>query len=132
MTSREVWTIERVWDALAARFDPARVAAIRTVTGSPDAAFDRAHDELRREVAELSGRGGDINRNDAKRQLVFGHLVLAVLDGIRRGRTAWHPVPSPRASWADDETALLLWAAEHGVSDIRESHVQERDPGTPV
>lgn len=126
------WTIEQVWEELSSRFGELRVAPFRGGGASAESSFDQARDELRAEVAELSGSTGNINRADAKAQLVFAHVVLAILDGVRRGRRAWRPMPAMRENRAAEETALLLWAADHGGYDIRESHVQEREPGTAI
>lgn len=129
MSGKQSTPLDAVWADLATRFDAAVVDRYRVLANDPGRAFDTARAEFRSEVAVLSREGHDINRGDAKKLLVLGHVLLAMLDGLRRGRSEWNPLPPPRDDLASEETALLLWAAQHGASDIRESRVQETEPG---
>ncbi|HSN69167.1 MAG TPA: hypothetical protein VLV48_07980, partial [Thermoanaerobaculia bacterium] len=84
MTSEHGSTLEAIWDDLASRFDSAAVERYRSLANDPAGAFHAARAEFRREVAVLSREGHDINRSDAKKHLLLGHILLALLDGLRR------------------------------------------------
>ena len=129
MSAERSTSLDAIWADLATRFEAAVVDRYRALAKDPGRAFETARVEFRSEVAVLSREGHDINRSDAKKLLVLGHVLLAVLDGLRRGRSEWTPLPPPRADLASEETSLLLWSAQHGASDIRESRVQETEPG---
>lgn len=114
----ERWTVEQVWDALANYFDRDTVAEYRASSTDADAAFRKAKNAFRNEIAELTPGDHDINRDGAKQRLILGHLILSILDGIKRGVSEWRPFPHlDHLNWAQRETALLLWAAQHGTSD---------------
>lgn len=117
--SSEVWEIDRIWDSLAARFDRETVTYYRKLAESPSEGFEEAKDQFAEEVATLTGSSHDINRAAAKRRLILAHLILAVFDGLRRGETEWKPVPPSQENWEAEETALLVWAAQHGMADER-------------
>lgn len=112
------WNTEQVWDGLAATFDRNTVDHFRSRSSDIEAAFHEAKKTFRGDVAAMTPGDHDINRDGAKQRLILGHLVLAVLDGMRRGVTEWRPFPQlHNLTWAQKETALLLWAAQHGTSD---------------
>lgn len=121
--------LEAIWTELEARFDRAVVERYRRLAGDPGRAFETARVEFRGEVAAQSRAEHDIHRAGAKQTLILGHLLLAIFDALRRGRRIAAPLPPRRPDWASEETSLLLWAAQFGASDIRESRVQETEPG---
>ncbi|HEU5162246.1 MAG TPA: hypothetical protein VFV54_03780 [Thermoanaerobaculia bacterium] len=120
MSSAPGTPLDAIWTDLATRFDASVVERYRSLSKDPARAFETAHAEFRSEVAVLSRSGHDINRSDAKKLLILGHVLLAMLDGLRRGRSEWTPLPPRLTDGASEETSLLLWAAQHGASDIRE------------
>lgn len=129
MTPSESTPLDAIWAEIGERFDRSIVERYRVLALDPARAFDTARNDFRGEVAVLAHAGHDINRAGAKQTLILGHVLLAILDGLRRGRRAFNPLPPRRRDWASEETSLLLWAAQHGASDVRESRVQETEAG---
>lgn len=118
MSMQDRWNTEQVWEGLASTFDREIVDRFHAMTGDLETAFREAKRTFRTDVAAMTPGDHDINRDGAKQRLILGHLVLAVLDGLRRGVTEWRPFPHlQNLTWAQKETALLLWAAQHGTSD---------------
>lgn len=112
------WSTEQVWEGLASTFDRATVERFHSMSSDLEGAFREAKKTFRSEVGEMSPGDHDINRDGTKQRLILGHLVLAVLDAMRRGVREWRPFPHlQNLTWAQKETALLLWAAQHGTSD---------------
>jgi hypothetical protein len=129
MSRSEPVPLDAIWSELGNRFDPAVVERYRRLASDPDRAFAATRDDFGGDVAVLSTATHDINRSGAKRTLILGHLLLAIFDALRRGQRELAPLPAQRSDWASEETSLLLWAAQFGGSDIRESRVQETAPG---
>lgn len=117
MKNRDLWDTEKIWIELSERFDATTVDFYRRLAESPTEGFEEAKDHFKEEVARLSGGSPDIEGPDAKRRLVLAHLILAIFDGLRRGETEWKPMPPKKDRWDEEETSLLLWAAQHGMSD---------------
>ena len=121
MKDEQLWDTDRVWSELAKQFDATTVDFYRRLAESPTEGFEEAKDHFEEEAAGLSG---DVPHPDAKRRLVLAHLILAIFDGLRRGETEWKPLPPKKERWEDEEASLLLWAAQHGLSDDRLKHVR--------
>ena len=115
----EKMSVDDVWECMAKVFDPATVNHYRDMSRTDrDKAAREAKSTFREEVADLSTSTHDINLDGAKQRLILGHLILAILDGIHRGVKEWRPFPHlQNLTWSQKETALLLWAAQHGTSD---------------
>lgn len=113
------WDTDHVWAELAKRFDARTVDFYRRMAESPTEGFEQAKDHFKEEVAQLSSHVHETHRVEAKQRLVLAHLILAVFDGLRRGETEWKPMPPRNERWDEEQTALLLWAAQHGMSDDR-------------
>ena len=124
--SPELWDIDRIWEALSERFDRETVQYYRRLADSPSEGFEEAREGFRDEVAALAGKSNDINRDEAKKRLILAHLVFSLFDGLRRGETEWRALPPARGGWDQQETDLLLWAAQHGTSDDRWSNARAR------
>lgn len=122
-------SLDGIWTELGERFDRSIVERYRALAADPGRAFETARTEFRGDVATLSTTDHDINRASAKQSLILGHVLLAIFDALRRGGRIVTPLPPRRPDWASEETSLLLWAAQFGGSDIRESRVQETEPG---
>jgi hypothetical protein len=109
-----------VWDDLAIVFPEDDLNAYRELCTRPEDGFNLTKKLFAEEVALRSTSDHDINRDSAKRQLILGHVLLAIFDALRHGRSSFVPLPRVAGQpWAVQETALLLWAAQHGTSDDR-------------
>lgn len=113
-------TIEEVWDCLQKFFPNEDVGTWRTREANPAEAFDAVKKQFAADVAARSPEFNDINKEGAKQRMILGHILLAVFDALKRGRKEFMPFPRvANQPWATQETALLLWAAQHGTSDGR-------------
>jgi hypothetical protein len=112
-------TLDEIWEALGKIFDHGLVERYRSLAAqNREEAFRTAKTEFRDSVAEMSPHLHDINGDGTKQHLIFGHLILAILDGIGRGVREWRPFPHlQNLTWSQKETALLLWSSQHGTSD---------------
>ena len=113
-------TIEHVWDELAKIFPEENMQSFRDFCTTPDQGFAVTKTTFAADVAGLSTEIHDINRDRAKRRLILGHVLLGIYDALRHGRKDFAPVPRVLGQpWQVQETALLLWSAQHGTSDDR-------------
>jgi hypothetical protein len=113
-------TIEHVWDDLARIFPDEKLKPYRDLCSDPNAGFEATRKSFADDVAGLATSDHDINRQSAKRRLILGHVLLAIFDALRNGRVDFVPLPRVLGQpWPVQETALLLWAAQHGTSDDR-------------
>ncbi len=116
------WEIARVWTALeeSGLFDRELIGYYRKLEHSPSEAFHLAKSGFEEQISLLSGGANDINREASKAPMILAHLILAIYSSLSRGDTTFQPLP-PLAgrSWPEQETALLTWSAQHGMSDDR-------------
>ena len=120
--SDERWELSRVWTALeeTGLFDRELIRYYRKLEHSPTEAFHLAKSGFEEQVSLASGSEHDINRDASKAPLVLAHLILAIYSSLSRGDTTFLPLPPLQGkSWPEQETLLLTWAAQHGMSDDR-------------
>lgn len=113
-------TLEEVWDCLSKFFPGEDIESYRALAADPAGNFERVKKQFKSDVAAMSPDIHDINGAGTKQHMILGHLVLAIFDALKHGRTEFLPFPRvANQTWAVQETALLLWAAQHGTSDKR-------------
>ncbi|HUF17815.1 MAG TPA: hypothetical protein VMS12_07215 [Thermoanaerobaculia bacterium] len=118
----ERWELGRVWTALeeSGLFDRELIRYYSKLEHSPSEAFHLAKSGFEEQISLLSGSAHDINSDASKAPLVLAHLILAIYSSLSRGDTTFIPLPRLEGkSWPEQETALLTWSAQHGMSDDR-------------
>ncbi len=117
MTER-AWSVDQVWDNLGKIFNRPEAERYRLMSADPESAFATARKELSASVGDLASGTHDINDSEPRQLMILAHMVLAVLGGLQKGISKWHPMPSLETlTWSKKETALLLWAAKHVTPD---------------
>jgi len=118
----ERWELSRVWTTLeeSGLFDRELIRYYRKLEHSPSEAFHLAKSGFEEQVSLLSGGAHDINVGASKAPLILAHLILAIYSSLSRGDTMFLPMPAlDGKTWPEQETALLTWSAQHGMSDDR-------------
>lgn len=127
--NEEQWETTRLFDELEKCFDRDLVERYRSLTVNPTKGFETTHHDFNEMVAAAATADHDINREGVKQKLILGHVLLAIFSGLSKGKTSWMALPEMKGKkWSQIETDLLLWAAQHGSSDVR---TLPNSPGTP-